>query len=288
MNRIRNCTLQPFFEEVRAIKTALFLEEWMRLTPMCELEESYNTMAGQVLSAADQVSWLVDATAAIATARGAKQEFIDALHRFAERVQRGLPEELLPLARLDMPGLTRNAIVALAVNHRHTPESLAASPVAVLKQWMPEATARTLVNWAKAQSSPKESRESVPETLAAGPVLVVDDNQPGEILLNGLRIPLQDKQYRLIRVLAGNPGGCVPYDTIYGEVWGNVIVETQSNAFPKTEIDRRHCRRRCGPSRPHPYRPQTRFRPRTRPRTSFTDIPLRRAKRCLKLGETPF
>ncbi len=235
MNRIRNCNLQPFFEEVRAIKTALFLNEWLGLNPVCDLEETYNTMAGQILASAEQVSWIIDATAAIAAARGAKPEFIDRVRFLAERVQRGLPEACLPLARLEAPGLTRNAIAALAAHRLLMPEALQGAPLPQLKQWMPESAAHALKAWAKNQLAPRENAAPGNESPAT-PLLVVDDSRPGEILFNGVRIPLQDKQYRLIRVLAQHPGACLPYEAIYDAVWGSVIVEPNQMHFQKRKL----------------------------------------------------
>ncbi|MBI2434692.1 MAG: DEAD/DEAH box helicase, partial [Candidatus Hydrogenedentes bacterium] len=101
INRIRNSNVQPFFDEVRAIKITLFLHEWISQRPVCEIEESFNTMAGQVLSAAEQLAWLIDATAAIATALGTDGSFVERIRRLAERTQHGLYEQVLPLARIE-------------------------------------------------------------------------------------------------------------------------------------------------------------------------------------------
>ena len=48
LTRFRN--LLPFFEEMRAIKAALVLNEWIEHVPTRELEERYQTMAGQILA----------------------------------------------------------------------------------------------------------------------------------------------------------------------------------------------------------------------------------------------
>jgi len=240
MNRIRNCNLQPFFEEVRAIKIALFLNEWIDHLPTCDIEENYNTMAGQLLSAADQVSWIIDATAAIATALGGRGAFIERIKTLAERVQHGLHEPALPLARLHLGGLTRNGIGALAAHQLLTPEALRETPLQVLTQWLPDAAARDLKTWAnnRTQTAPQDPAQP-PAPPKTKPILIVDDNTPGQILLDGAPIPLQDKQYRLIRILAANPGVCVPYDTIYQAVWGDTIVEDNQMHFQKRNLLKR-------------------------------------------------
>jgi len=238
MNRIRNCNLQPFFEEVRAIKTSLFLNEWIEHGVIGEIEERYNTMAGQILSAAEQVSWLVDAAAAVATALGARAEFVEAIRLLAERVQRGLHAEVLPLARLEAPGLTRNAIIALLAHRLHTPEAITQTPRKALMQYVKDdAAVRALQQWAGSQAKPAPPPETPGgNTPAQRPALVVDDGAPDAIHLDGVRIPLQDKQYRLMRVLAAHAGACVPYDAIYDAVWGETVVENNQMHFQKRKL----------------------------------------------------
>ena len=245
MNRIRNCTLQPFFEEVRAIKVALFLNEWIDHAPLRDIEERYNTMAGQILSAAEQVSWLVDAAAAIATALGAHTQFVEDIRRLSARVHWGLREEGLPLARVGAPGLGRKAIAALVSEQCYTPQAIDEAAPQVLAQWVSDAAARALKAWAATHTAglaEEDAASARPEPKKAPrprPVLIVDDKTPGEISLDGVRISLQEKQYRLIRVLALNPGVCVPYDTIYAVVWGEVVVENNQMHFQKRNLLKR-------------------------------------------------
>jgi len=76
-------------------------------------------------------------------------------------------------------------------------------------------------------------------SLPTRPVLVVDDRHPGRIELDGETVTLQDKQYRLIQLLAAHPGACVPYDTIYEALWGNAIVESNQVHFQKRVLLKR-------------------------------------------------
>ena len=236
MNRIRNCTLQPFFDEVRAIKIALFLNEWIAQAPVRDIEERYHTMLGQILTAADQISWIIDATAAIAAALGAGGKFTDRIRTLAERTQRGLREEMLPVARSGVPGLDRNALLRLYAHGLCDAAAIAAAPQAALAQWIPAETARALRMWARREQSAVSPED--PETPSATriPALIVDDAAPGEVLLDGVRVPLQEKQYRMIRILAANPGVCVPYDCIYKAVWGDAIVEDNQMHFQKRKL----------------------------------------------------
>lgn len=240
MNRIRNCNLQPFFEEVRAIKVALFLDEWINEAAIHSLEEDYDTMAGQVLAAADQISWIIDATSAVASALGAGEAFSARIRTLAERVQRGLHEPALPLARINPPALSRSAVIAITAEGLHTPEALRECHVKTLVKWMPESAARVLKTWAEKQGTPPAAApETPPQRDSRRPALVVDERCPGEIVLDGVTIALQDKQYRLICVLAQHPGTCVPYETIYQAVWGESVVEDNQMCFQKSNLIKR-------------------------------------------------
>jgi helicase len=234
LNRLRNCTLVPFFEEVRAIKGSLFLLDWMDHRPLFDLEEEYHTMAGQILAAAEQLSWLVDATAALAQAFGCKAAFVERLEELALRVQRGLQPEAASLAQLHVPRLTRNAIIDLTANNLHTAEAIVEAPLNLLSQWVPAADAEKLQQWARtAAAEPQAAPRATPTPPC---MLIVDDRRPGEITVAGRAIALQEKQYRLIRILAETPGECVPYDTIYNCVWGEVIVEPNQMHFQKRRL----------------------------------------------------
>lgn len=241
LNRLRNASQQPFFEEVRNLKIALFLSEWIEHAGVHDLEENYCIASGQILAAAEQVSWLIDAASAIAVTFGADDGFVVGLRTLAERVQHGLREVALPLVQAGAE-LTRNQIIALAEQGLTTPEAILESPVPALCRWISETQARKLHTWAGKQPMASNSA-SRPECAvaapAARPVLIVDDDHPGQVLLEGRPVRLQDKQFRLLRVLAEHPGACVPYDTIYDAVWGEIIVEPNQMHFQKRNLVKR-------------------------------------------------
>jgi helicase len=238
LTRLRNCTVTPFFEEVRAIKIALFLRDWIDHAPQRELEEQYHTMTGQMLSAAGQVSWLIDAAAAIAQAQHCTEGFVQRLRVLSERVQRGLRAEALPLARSGAPGISRSAVVALVSSCLHTAQAIAGASPAALARFITPDQAERLVSWARRQQDTTRSGPDVPLPPPSGPepLLIVDDRRPGRITLAGRDVLLQDKQYQLVRLLARTPGECVPYETIYEELWGTVVVEDNQMHFQKRKL----------------------------------------------------
>lgn len=237
MNRLRQSTVTPFFDEVRAIKGALFLHRWIEEAAMQDIEEEFHTMAGQVLGAAQQISWLVDAAAAVATAIGASSQLVEEMETLSRRLQHGVEEDLLPIARLDCPGLTRNGLLWLRGEGLLDPAMIEMCPVAALEQGLPAATARELIRWATTQTPgvaapaavPVQAQAKSPVPVAAPrprQVLVLDEAMPGDVFLEGKRITLQDKQYRLLLTLAQRAGECVPYEEVYTALWGDTVVES--------------------------------------------------------------
>src|SRR5690606_24347878 len=134
-----------------------------------------------------------------------------------DRVQEGLGEEALALARLKFEGLTRSILIRLAADGLCTPDALATVNPKRLDRRMPNALARKLIGWAKSVMTTQATSEEDHEM----PILVVDDRHPGQIELDGVIVPLQEKQFRLIQLLALTPGECVDYETIYAHLWGD-------------------------------------------------------------------
>lgn len=235
VNRLRNCRVMPFYDEVRAIKTAMFLENWLDETALDTIEAEYDISAGQVRTAADTLSWLADAAAALADARNLATALITALGDFADRLNFGVREETLAVARVT-PGLPRAALLALAGAGLTRPEALNKADTALLERWMDAAQANALKHWAAVETAPVGEKPGAETTT---PLLVVDERRPGRILLNGTETPLQEKQYRLMLALARRPGECVPYEDIYRQIWGDIIVENNQIHYQKRMLVRR-------------------------------------------------
>ena len=235
INRLRNCRVMPFYDEVRAVKTAMFLETWIGEAPLETIEAEYEITAGQLRAAADQLAWLADAAAALAEARNLAPALVAGIQVFAERIQHGVGEGVLPLARV-VPGIERRALIALAGMGLAEPDAARDADAALLERWLTPGQVRAVKRWAEAHAP-----DPAPDTGTgqAPPVLVVDDRRPGGITVRGVSIALQDKQYRLIRALALRPGECIPYAEVYRQVWGEIVVEDNQMHYQKRMLTRR-------------------------------------------------
>lgn len=226
----------PRFEQVRALKTALLLDDWRQGAALHGLEEAYDTMAGQVLAAADLAGWLLDAAAAIAAALGCGAAFVRRIERTAAAVQTGLPENLLPVAQAMGQPADRRAALALATSGLDAPEAIAAADGALLEQLLGPKPAKRLRAWAVNAAKAARGRDAKSDAAPPAARLILDERRPGEAVLDGQRIRLQEKQYRLLGLLAERPGECVPYDDIYARLWPDVVVEPNQMHFQKRRL----------------------------------------------------
>ncbi len=238
----------PSFDEIRAIKLALVVDDWIQQSPLYEIEERFNTLSGQVISGTEHIAWLVQSSAAIAEAFGSRASFVDRVKILALRVQRGVGDELIDLARARAFRLGRTALLALDADGLTTADALLDVPTDFLAQHVSHEDAVALQQWAVNSHTPS-SRSTGGEAAppASPPTLLIDTRMPNEIWLDGARIELQDKQFQLILVLAESAGRCVPYDAIYDRIWGDVVVEPNQMSFQKSRLMERI--RRATPGR---------------------------------------
>jgi len=231
-----------YFEDIRGVKAALILQAWIEQWPMRKIERKYKTMAGQVLSLVGQHAWLLEAMASIARASGVYEQCVSRLESLALRVKHGVQEEALTLVPVVGAGISRKAISALVEQGLHTPQALVEASAGVLELWLTsdevkqikENAFRVIQKQAPVKQTMPRWDTAVPESTA--PVLLVDETRPGEIMLDGASIRLQENQYQLIYLLAEHAGQCVGYEDIYEALWGNSIVEQNQIHFQKQKL----------------------------------------------------
>jgi hypothetical protein len=223
LNRLRRSDMPPLFDEMKAVKAALILTDWTGGAQIRDIEDRYRTMSGQVTPAAEQAAWLVNATSAIAATMAIPAEFRDRLNTLATRLAHGVPASGVALARLDVPGLTRDHIAVLVAHGITSVDSLCKYPLGDLVQLIPKSVVGEL---SKATQRPGSEDTSNPPAERSVPAIEIHANHPGSVRVDGREISLPKKQFCLLAALAVSPGRCVPYDTIYTALWGeNVIVQ---------------------------------------------------------------
>ena len=231
LNRVRNSRIAPFFEEMRAVKTTLILMDWIERADMRAIEEDYQTTAGQILAAAGQIAWIMEAAAEITSAIGAPRSFKEAVLEIASRVRYGLDSDSLGLASACAANLlSREQAIALSESGLNTAAAIRHTHPNGLTEIVGENAVAGLLAWARNHAAPPAPAEPVVSAPVCDPerptpVLKIDLRQPGIVFIEGEPVRIQEKQYQLMRILARKPGECVPYDEIYDKLWKDVFVE---------------------------------------------------------------
>lgn len=233
LNRLRRSDIPPLFDEMKAVKVALILADWIDGVPIRDIEERRHTMSGQITAAAEQAAWLVNAARDIAATMGVPSACIDRFESLATRLAHGVPASGVPLARSGIPGLTRDHIITLAAHGITSLETLYKYPLGDLSKLVPKTVISELGKRSQPAAENKTSDHKPPqvEMLLA---------HPGSVRINGRELSLPKKQYQLLTALARSPGRCVAYETIYQSLWGaDVIVQPSQMNQHKCKLLRR-------------------------------------------------
>ncbi len=108
--RTINPRLMPTTQEAKSLKLALLLTDWIQGESLPGLEDKYRCYAGTIRGLSEEMSWLADATAAIAEVVGCSPALRQRLTDLADRLVFGVDTLSLSLARLRLPGIRRDEI----------------------------------------------------------------------------------------------------------------------------------------------------------------------------------
>jgi helicase len=134
LKRLLNARMLPTSQEARSAKMALLLLGWTKGEELSQLESRYQCYAGTIMATSDEVSWLVDAAAEVAEVMGwnpAAQ-----LAELAECVRFGVSPACLPLARAQLPGLSREDMKTLVEAGFDSPAALREASTDILERYL--------------------------------------------------------------------------------------------------------------------------------------------------------
>ncbi len=107
--------------EARALLKTRCLIEWMRGAPLRGISRQFyghGAAPPRVQALGKNASWLLEVLATAAEVRGLHAELAGQIHELAVEARYGLPAVLAPLARLHVPGISRDALLGLYRNDR--------------------------------------------------------------------------------------------------------------------------------------------------------------------------
>lgn len=270
---------EPNIHEVKALKMAFVLQDWIKGKSLPGIEEEFRVSAGQVVQAGMRIAWILD----VLTQLGELMciDHPEEFRTLSEQVRWGLPSDNLSLARSFEGLLTRSQILSLSRRGIYTVEQVLKVPFSELKNYIPEENILIIKKQAQKIRSrhfkftnipfssknkktieidlpqgelqtntladlpshpPTRKASILPPTIPSSTaLLILDAKRPGEVWVEGKKIRLPEKQYRLLCLLAQNTGRCVSYKEIYEELWNDIIVEDAQMAFQKCMLLRKLC-----------------------------------------------
>jgi replicative superfamily II helicase/DNA-binding winged helix-turn-helix (wHTH) protein len=244
-------------EDRRAAKLVLLLTDWIGPEETEIIEGRFGVLSGTIAAAGAQAAWIVRAAGALAAALGHTRAPAQ-LRLLAERIEPGVGEEGVELARLRIEGLGRGTIAAFLREGIRSPRDLFAWPEERLRQLCPPDTIKAILEYVKdniyseekkderdpkgkrktafadeqSSSMKNPGRDGEPQPLPPGPMLVIHEDSPGIVEWAGRRVRLPRLPFRLLLTLARKPGRGVTYRELMDRVWqGQAVVEQQQINF---------------------------------------------------------
>ena len=122
------------YEEVKCMKVALLLSEWIGGERAVAIEQAYSALAGTIRGAGEVAAWLADAAAGAAELLECPKAQTEALSALAARLAMGIPAEGIELAQLRVRGFGRQYILRLLESGIDTLDAVQSAPEDELKE----------------------------------------------------------------------------------------------------------------------------------------------------------
>lgn len=161
------------YAEVKAMKEALFLSEWVTNLETCEMEQKYFAASGAIQKTAQEFSWLIETLSQMCELKGWRKGIVAKLRELSQRLIYGVTEKGLALSKIRVPGFSRGYIARLVREGYDSVEALKeVTEFSEYARLLPESIARRLYAHvhARAVSQEKEEEEEKAVMLKAAEV----------------------------------------------------------------------------------------------------------------------
>jgi len=244
-------------EDYLSIKKALLLYDWIGDKEIKEIEGLYKIYGGAIQKLGEGFSWLADSLAAVAESLGwnkkeNKKEELTGIKILSERLAWGVEKEGLRLARLHIPGLSRNYIRALLREGYDDEKCLQELSEEELAKVLPKKLAErikkrftTVLSSSFTKNDKPKTRNpkletcnlkletgnfspasgnSDPHTLNTNDqrlttILQIDQHRPDRIIFEGKEIEVTSTEFSLIHLLAKNRGKILTHNDLLDTIW---------------------------------------------------------------------
>ncbi len=195
--------------ETRLVKMCCLLAEWIESTSTLDLEGKYLCRSGQIEQIAKRTGWLLDSAWGLARAMKSPRRLAQFLRKLSLRVDFGVEESGIALARLRVPGLGRDYIRRLSLAGLADVRKLRSIDPVELEKVLPHQIAVNLKQAASQRHKLKKpgrvakSRRQLRPTEE--PSLVIDGTPVKDrflVMVNGKRLSLPAKSFKYLVKLA--------------------------------------------------------------------------------------
>jgi len=210
--------------EIRLIKLCSLLCEWITPQSTLDLEGKYFCRSGQIEQIGKRVGWLLDAASGIARVLNSDKRLVHFLKRLSLKMNFGVDDEGIKLARLRVPGLGRDHIWRLVKEGFCSLRKIKEAKLEELERVLPHQVAQRLSEiTSKAGKEKTEKRSKRPKksefgscgkgtfvykegTLKGEKISLVIDGTPVKdkflVLVNGRKTNLPAKSFKYLVKLA--------------------------------------------------------------------------------------
>lgn len=232
-------------EKYLAIKKTLLMFDWINGKESREIEEHYGILYGNIQKIGEGFSWLADTLAAIAATMGWEEQRpadLNKIKLLSERLTAGIEEKGLPLARLQIPDLTRTYIQRLIQEGYNDKQCLLEIDKETLKSLLPKYLIDKIKKYLIPDTANKSDKLNTGNLLnkqsihtdkiknnsvripaskmkQCTPVLEINKDRPDRIFFFQKEIPVNRIGFQLILLLAENQGKMLSYDEIINNLW---------------------------------------------------------------------
>jgi len=194
------------YTEIKCIRNSYLFRDYIGDLSNRELEDRYELCLGSIRNAAEHISWIIFAAAEIAKKTGYNKEFVKQINVLAERLQYGVNNLGITLARFRIPGLGRERIRALVQQGFDSVEAIKELSVEELAKWVTKPVARRLKE--AVFKNDKQAVENVSTTSTINhktdklELSGAIENRRTLININGNVLGLRDREFEVLLRLA--------------------------------------------------------------------------------------
>jgi helicase len=194
------------YAQQRKVKLSLLFSDWISPLTTLDLEKRYKLRSGYINQTAQKMSWLLDSASGLVRALNKDRNLFHFLKNLALKVQFGVGNEGLGLAKLRFQGLGRDFVWRLVKSGLSSPEKIKNTKPDDLKRIIPESHVKRLKNALNGWKGGKRRRKSPFELKNRTLPRLFFDGAPVKdkflIFLDGQRITLSAKSFSYLLKLA--------------------------------------------------------------------------------------